>query len=236
MARRLLDVAVAALVVVAAACGGSTDDDAAPPDPPTSTDAEPQLDPGTSAADRAGEVSADGAADGDPAAGTGDETDPAGDPTATEEPATSAETRRCDELLDLVEVAALFGEPAELDPALSQAEPELGALLCSWATVEDDRSGDTSSQGLSLKVYTGDPVAGVNFYDPTRESDAEPIEGLGDEAYLAHTTGIDTGVLDGESATLLSYFVVDLGDGSIEDRVSDDDVVSLLRAVHERAG
>ncbi|MDY7105406.1 MAG: hypothetical protein S0880_29820 [Actinomycetota bacterium] len=220
-------IGVAALALVAGACGGSGDED----DASDTTVADPggaDGAPATSGDETSGDETS---GNGSSVVGTGGSDDPAPDAAAGDD----AAVNRCDELLGEDEVAELFGEPAELDPALTQAEPELGALLCSWATVEVASSADTSSQGLSLNVYSGDPVAGINFYDPTRETDVEPIEDLGDEAFLAHTTGIDTGVLDGERATLLSYFVVDLGDGSLEGRVSDAQVVELLRSVHGRA-
>ncbi len=210
--RRPLLVALAALAVLGAACGGGGDETSSPTEAGEATTSTAAAVPETT------EAPDDG--------GEGTE--------VTALVATSASTvERCDALFSLAEVADLFQEEAILEEA-TESEP-LGQLLCTWSTIESDDLDDVTSQLLVLQLYTGDPIPGESFYDPSLYEDARDVDGIGDRAFIAHTIGADSGFVDGSVAGFLGYAAIDFADTGVGDDVTDDVVIELLRTFHDRA-
>lgn len=200
------------LLLVAAACG---DDD--------------------TTATTAGTVPPDGATTAAPAPSTTQAppvTAPAGSgPSLDAEPA-----EMCAELFSIAEVEALFEEPAAFDEDMGNGfDPSLGQILCSWTTVEDpDDMDDLAFETLVVQVYVGDPIAGANFFGNPEEiyEDVRHLEGIGDDAFVAGSLGLDTGFVDGDLAGFLSYTAFNIDDedfGAGEERV-----IEYLRMLHER--
>jgi hypothetical protein len=94
----------------------------------------------------------------------------------------SAADRR-DAVFATSEMTALFGEEAILDEA--DTVEGIGQLVCVWSTIEDpNNTADLSYDLLILQLYLGDPVPGENFFDPSFYPDAQPLDGIGDQAFL----------------------------------------------------
>ncbi len=138
----------------------------------------------------------------------------------------------CHDLFSDEDIAELFSEPSVLDTEDSM--DSIGQKVCSWTTI-DDADDDLASQVLTIQVYSGDPVPGENFYDPSIYGDAEvrQIEGIGDEAYITGETGFATAFLDGDIAGFVDYSPIVFGE---TDQVepTEDQVIDILRRLHDR--
>jgi hypothetical protein len=163
--------------------------------------------------------------DGDEDGSGGDDTAQAVNGDDTPEPDGEA-TGACD-LLTLEEVSELFGRQAAVTPV---AGAPLPSTSCNW-TAEDDGDGLTSWQ-LQLQAYEGG-----EFFDPSVwGDDPQPIDDLGDEAFVVDgggIMGVTAGYRDDGKSVFLSYTIV-LGDEAPDPAAQRDEVVELLRAVHER--
>lgn len=136
----------------------------------------------------------------------------------------------CDSIVTLDEVASLFGAPAVFDAESSEEIPGIGALSCVWTTVEDpDDLEDLQVLLFQVQVYEGQ-----EFYSPDTWTGSEPLDGIGDDAFIAATDyDITTGFRDGDLVAIMSYTVIGSGDAppAIGSR---DTVVGLLRTAHDR--
>ncbi len=147
----------------------------------------------------------------------------------------------CHDLFSDDEVATLFGEPAVLDieDVLDMAElnESIGLTRCAWETIDEDID-DLAGQVLTVQVYSGNPVPGENFYDPSIYEGATEIDGIGEKAFVAGEqalfAGITSAFLDGDVAGFVSYAVIALGD-SEQTIATEDQIIDLLRKLHDRA-
>ena len=134
-------------------------------------------------------------------------------------------------LLTTEEVSGLFGQPAQAVPADGDTPAVRGSESCLWeATV--DGANPTVHQ-LQLSVFAGDEA-----FDPSAwGGDPEAVPDLGDEAFLVPSglLGTTAGYRDGERTVILSH-AVPLGDDPPGTATQPDQVLELLRAVHDRLG
>jgi hypothetical protein len=137
----------------------------------------------------------------------------------------------CATLVTLDEAAALFGEPAMFDAEASQDLSGLGAGTCVYSSIEDENNlEDMTSLLLQVQVYRG-----AEFYQPDVVApDAEPIEGIGDNAYVSQQLGVSTGFVDGDLVGFVTYSVIDLSGEAPTASTRQDQVIELLRLVHDR--
>jgi len=130
----------------------------------------------------------------------------------------------CDALLSPDDVAALFGEPAGFDAETSEETED--TLNCVWQSVP--ASVDEQRQVFQIQVYQGE-----DYYVAELLEDAEPIEGIGDEAYFSPELGVSVGFREGDEVVMITYSV--LGSGEVLDPLTrKDQVIALLRLVHDR--
>lgn len=142
----------------------------------------------------------------------------------------------CADIFSLDEVEMLFGEPAEYDEDTANGyDSSLGRILCSWSTVEDSTDfTDRAFETLVVQVYLGDPIAGPNFYSPDDiYEDVRHLDGIGEDAYVAGSLGLDLGFLDGQVAGFLSYGAFDLGESGFVG-AGEDAAIEYLRILHDR--
>jgi hypothetical protein len=142
----------------------------------------------------------------------------------------------CGDVFSLDEVETLFGEPAEYDEDTANGyDASLGRILCSWSTLEDSANlTDLAFETLVVQVYLGDPIAGTNFYSPDDiYEDVRHLDGIGENAYVAGSLGLDLGFLDGQIAAFLSYATFDLGDSGFVG-AGEDAAIEYLRILHDR--
>lgn len=135
----------------------------------------------------------------------------------------------CQTLVSVDEAAALFGEPATFDAAGSQDVGGSDARICSFSSLEDEADlEDLTSHLLLVQVYRG-----AEFYAPDLVApDAEHIDGIGDDAYVSGN--LDTAFIDGDLVGFVSYTVIDLSGGGADPSAKRDQVIELLRLVHDR--
>lgn len=130
-------------------------------------------------------------------------------------------------LLTVDEVSELFGRQAAVTPVEGAPQP---STSCSW-TAESDGEDPTSWQ-LQLQAYEGS-----EFFDPNVwGDDPQPIDDLGDEAFVVDggdLRGVTAAYREGGKSVLLGYTVV-LGEDAPDPSAQQDQVVDLLRRVHER--
>jgi hypothetical protein len=136
----------------------------------------------------------------------------------------------CADLVTLGEAEALFGEPAMFDAEESREIAGVGAGSCVYSSIEDpDNTQDLTSHLLQVMVYQG-----AEYYTPDMWGESQAIEGIGDEAFVSSQLGVSTGFRDGDVVGFVSYSVIDLS-GTVPDAASrQDQVVDLLRLVHDR--
>ena len=136
----------------------------------------------------------------------------------------------CGSLVTLDEAEALFGEPAMFDTEMSQEIAGVGAGICVFSSVEDpDNLNDLTSHLLQVQVYQG-----AVYYSPEMYGETQPIEGIGDEAFVSSQLGVSTGFRDGELVGLVSYSIIDMSGEAPDAAGRQDQVVELLRLVHDR--
>lgn len=156
-------------------------------------------------------------------------------PTATAGETTTAAASgdglSCAALMSLDDVAALFGEPAVFDAEASE-EPGEDTVSCVWSSVENpDDLEDLQVQLFQIQVYRGEA-----YYAPeVGYEEIEPIEGIGDDAFFSPQLGVSTGFKDGDRVAFVTFSVIGMGD-SPDSITKKDQVIALLRLVHERAG
>jgi hypothetical protein len=141
------------------------------------------------------------------------------------------EARAC-RLLTTDEVGDLFGEPASVVPADQGVPVAGGSETCLWEASADDGQSPTIYQ-LQLSVFTGSDA-----FDPQAwGEDPEPVEGLGDEAFLVRSgvLGTTAGYRVGDRSVFLSY-AIPLGEDAPDSAEQADEVVELLRTVETRLG
>jgi len=153
-------------------------------------------------------------------------TGPAGEVTTT---AASGEIS-CATLVTLDEAEALFGEPAVIDPEMSREIAGVGAGVCVYSSIEDPNNlQDVTSHLLQVMVYQG-----AVYYSPDMYGETQPVEGIGDEAFVSEQLGVSTGFRDGELVGFVTYSVVDLSGTGPNAADRQDQVIDLLRLVHDR--
>ncbi len=121
----------------------------------------------------------------------------------------SQAVRACD-MLSVEAVSQFVGQPVRVD--------ELSASACVWLA-------ETGTQQVHLQVYRQ-----RSYFSPTTWGGTpEPIDGIGEEAFLIRQTvaGTVAAYWDGEHAVFLNYTV--LSGGSSQDKA--DQLVELLRTI-----
>jgi len=153
----------------------------------------------------------------------------AGEETTTT--AVAAGEITCATLVTLDEAAALFGEPAMFDAEASQDIAGLDAGTCVYSSIEDEADlEDMTSHLLQVQVYRG-----AEFYAPDMVApDAQPIEGIGEDAYVSEQLGVSTGFVDGDLVGFVTYSVIDLSGEAPEASTKQAQVIELLRLMHDR--
>jgi hypothetical protein len=151
--------------------------------------------------------------------------------SAPDSDAGGGSTVNCDAIFSMAEVEEFLGEPAELT---EEANDAVGQLVCTWETIEDpDDLDDLAVQSLLVQYYSGSPINGSNFFDPTLYESPTPIEGIGDVAYATGTEGTDYFFVDNPVAGSLNYIRFDLGSEEPVQRTPDE-VEQLFRLFHDR--
>jgi hypothetical protein len=130
-------------------------------------------------------------------------------------------------LLTVEEVSDLFGEDAEVAPPAGDGPTS----TCLWEATAEDGDFPTRHQ-LQLQVYEGGGELNPRSYG----EESEPIEGLGDEAFLvpSGTLGTTAGYRDGERTVIIHYAVIG-GEDAPRSADSSDEVVDLLRETEGRS-
>jgi hypothetical protein len=150
--------------------------------------------------------------------------------TATTEAADEETSPTCD-LLDTDRVSELFGTEATVQP-LEPGANEV-ASSCIWQAEVGDADAPAVYQ-LQLTIYPGGA-----FYDPAMWGGTpEPVEALGDEAFVVRdggAQGTTAGYRDAERSVFLSYAIL-IDPGAADPSDQADDVVSLLRDVDAGLG
>jgi hypothetical protein len=125
-------------------------------------------------------------------------------------------------LLTGEEVGELFGTAAE-----TATPPGAAGTTCLWQAATE--AGAAPSHQLQLSVYTGEPLDPSSFGEG-----AQPVEGLGDEAFVIPQGNLGTvaGVQDGDRGIVVVYAT--LGDPAGRAAQSDA-VIGLLRTAAGRA-
>lgn len=141
--------------------------------------------------------------------------------------ATTARSAAC-RLLTTGQVSALFGHAARTVPLSAGADVASG---CLWQAQTGSADAPTLYQ-LQLSVYES------GAFDTTSwGGTAEPIAGLGDQAFVVRdgVQGTTAGYRDGDRTVFLSYGIL-LDPAAPSPAAQADQVVGLLRAVHDRLG
>ncbi|HKA84038.1 MAG TPA: DUF3558 family protein [Acidimicrobiales bacterium] len=134
-------------------------------------------------------------------------------------------------LLTADEVGELFGQPASVVPSGQDVPVAGGSESCLWEASTD--GGSPTIYQLQLSVFIGSDA-----FDPEAwGEDPEPVDGLGDEAFLVRSgvLGTTAGYRTGDRAVFLSY-AIPFGEDAPDSADQADDVVELLRTVDERLG
>ncbi len=133
-------------------------------------------------------------------------------------------------LLTTAEVTGLFGHDAHLVPG--PAGPTAVATTCMWQAQVGAADAPTVYQ-LQLSVYErGGAVDSASLGGA-----AEPVAGLGDAGFLVRhgSLGTTAAYREGGRSVVLSYAIL-LSPNAPDPAKQADQVVSLLRAVHQRLG
>jgi hypothetical protein len=158
--------------------------------------------------------------------GEGDEDEAARQTTTTvSTTAAPVDNPTCD-LLAQDAVSDLFGEEAQVVPAD-------GAGSCLWQAETGGRSEPVLYQ-LQLSVYEG----GGPFDPAAWGGEPEPLAGIGDEGFLVReggTLGTTAAYRDAARSVVLSYGIL-LSPDAPDPGAQADQVVDLLRTVHDRLG
>ena len=133
----------------------------------------------------------------------------------------------CAGLLSLDEVAALFGGTAVFDSENSSGDA--ARVMCSW--VSETREDSLETKLLFVQVYQGAEYYGPEVMYPNAAS----IEGIGDEAFAeVQAFSMATGAVDGDLSMFVDFSII-LGGDEGEVAAKKDQVLDLLRLVHDRA-
>ncbi|HEY8525068.1 MAG TPA: hypothetical protein VIL48_08905 [Acidimicrobiales bacterium] len=126
-------------------------------------------------------------------------------------------------LLPIADVSDLFGRDAEVAPPAAEGA---ATTSCLWEAVDEDGEFPTRHQ-LQLSVYENGGELDPRSYG----EGSEPIEDLGDEAFVVRegTLGTTAGYRDGDRTVILTYAIVG-GEDAPRPADSADQVVDLLRA------
>lgn len=153
-------------------------------------------------------------------------------PTDTEVTTAGPANDRCEALFTTAEMTELFGEEAPLDEA--SADETLEQLVCVWQTPEKP---DFSYRYLLLQLYGGDPIPGESFFDPSFYPDAQPLDGIGDQALLSLDAPDSFGghFLDGLVYGTINYSEGGPGTPGGPEGVTEAEAIDLLTKFHDRA-
>ncbi len=163
------------------------------------------------------------------AAACGDD-DAATSTTAAGQTTSAQSGLTCASLMSPDDVAALFGEPAVLDPENSEEGAAAGTVNCAWASVEDE----ADLQDLQVQLFQIQVYPSADYYAPDAAYDqVEPIAGIGDEAFFSPMLGVSTGFRDGNVVAIVTFSVIGAGDAP-DAITKKDQVIALLRLVHDR--
>ncbi len=214
------------LAAVIASCGGGGGDsdngaapDSASDEVPTATTADDGTTDEETADVAATDDEADNESDGEPEDGSDDASG-------------SVDTTSCEAIFSMAEMEEFFAEPVELT---EETNDSLGQLVCTWESIEDpDDMEDLASQTLFVQFYSGSPIEGSAFIDPTIFDSVTTIDGVGDLAYTPDATPNDFYFVDGPVGGSLSYFAFDMGEAEAEPLHTPADVEQLFRTFHER--
>ena len=149
--------------------------------------------------------------------------------TATSAPARSGDATSgvgaCDRLTT-GEVSDLFGEAAATVPGPTEA-------TCLWEATGGDADAPTRHQ-LQLSVYPADGALDASAYG----EGAEPIEDLGDEAFVVAdgTLGTTAAYQAADESVVLTYAIVASAPDGPSPAEHADQVVELLRAAADGGG
>lgn len=136
----------------------------------------------------------------------------------------------CEDLITVDEAAELFGEPAMLDIEASSGLTA-GTGSCVFSSIEDPEDlEDLTSYLLQVQVYQSASYFAPEMIDP----DAEHIEGIGNDAYVSEQLGVSTAFVDGDLVAFVTYSIIDLSGTGPDSWAQKDQVVDLLRLVHDR--
>jgi len=142
---------------------------------------------------------------------------------------------RCNALFTTSEMTDLFGEEAILDEA--ETEEGIGQLICVWSTVEDPNDlTDLSYDLLVLQLYGGDPIPGENFFDVSFYPDAQPLDGIGAQAFLDKTApnNLTVHFLEGKTYGQISYVEANPDSPGGAAGLTDAQAINLLTTFHDR--
>jgi hypothetical protein len=174
-----------------------------------------------------------------PPSGTGSTVAPSTSVTSSAAPAVSgfevdpSETaeQMCSRILSRQEVDAFVGAPAPFeDEADNGYDAQRGAVVCSWSSLDD--SG-VPIETVAVQVYLGEPVPGIEFYSPESFPEIRVVDDIGEEAFFASEGMLRSAeFLDGSVAGIVDYWP--FGVVGVEGLATGDDMIELLRLVHER--
>ncbi|GIU86718.1 MAG: hypothetical protein KatS3mg009_1233 [Acidimicrobiia bacterium] len=129
------------------------------------------------------------------------------------------------------DAAALFGEPAR---AAQDQTPAPFGSSCFWENADADETGQVVHL-LQVYVYEGE-----QFYDESVSPEAEPLDGVGDRAFVRVVEGVNPQVgvnaLVGDRVLVLDYSTINIGVADAEKvdaTTRQDELVELARAAAE---
>ena len=141
-------------------------------------------------------------------------------------------TIACDAIFSIAEIEEFFGEPVTLD---EQSDADLGQLVCDWESIEDPTStDDLAYKLLVLQFYSGTPIDGSMFVDPSIFESVTTIDGVGDLAFSPDELGTSYFFVDGQVAGTLDYSEADMGNADAPRLRTAGDVEQLFRTFHDR--
>jgi hypothetical protein len=164
---------------------------------------------------------------------TSDETiDDAAADSGSDDATDSRSTTTCDAIFSMTEIEEFFDEPVELT---EESNDDVGQLVCNWETIENpDELDDLAIQSLLVQFYSGSPIPGSAFFDPTLYESPTPIDGIGDLAYATGTDGMDYFFVDEPVSGSLNYMTFNLGADDDLPMHTAAEVEQLFRLFHDR--
>jgi hypothetical protein len=179
-----------------------------------------------------GDPVADGGADTTAASDDGDDgSDEGDDGDGDDGDDGDASSADCEDLVSLEEASELFGAEAQFSTEGDMGEIGGATLSCVYETPPSDDL-ESVDHLLQVRVWPGE-----QYYDPDLiEPDHEDLADLGDDAFVEATGSVDAGYIEGDTVVFISYTVIDLSASEPQAPAKKDDVVAMLRTIHERMG